>query len=163
MSAIQMAVTAVLFVRPGGERNATTTTCLFENSYPAHYPRPVAVRFYPERCLVSREWSETPTWLDTSPDPTAGQAHHQLVEVERLSKLKHFRRKKLMKSIHNSLGNKLCYVSQAYTMSSSGSKDTVRSGGRLHRSNHERTKPKKHNGRSERVFAITSASRYLEA
>ena len=32
---------------------------------------------------MSRDWSETLTRLDISPDPTAGQAHHQLAGVER--------------------------------------------------------------------------------
>ena len=60
-AASQMAVTAVLFVRTDGEhRNATATetTSVFENSYPAHYPRLLAVRFDPEGCFVSRERSE---------------------------------------------------------------------------------------------------------
>ena len=32
---------------------------------------------------MSREWSESFTSLDISPDPTGGQAHHQLGDVER--------------------------------------------------------------------------------
>ena len=64
-------------VSDGEHRNATATetTSLFENSYPAHYPRLVAVRFDPEGCSVSREWSDTLTRFDISPYPTAGQAH----------------------------------------------------------------------------------------
>ena len=68
-AALQMAVTAVLFVCADAEhRNATATetSSLFENSYPAHYLRPVAMRFDSEGCFVSREWSETLARLDIS-------------------------------------------------------------------------------------------------
>ena len=57
-AASQMAVTAVVSVRTDGKhRNATATetTSLFENSYVAHYPRLVAVRFDSEGCFVSGE------------------------------------------------------------------------------------------------------------
>ena len=54
-AASQMAVTFVLFVRSSGQhRNGTETTSLFENSYPAHYSRLVAVCFEPEGGFVSR-------------------------------------------------------------------------------------------------------------
>ena len=77
-AALQMAVMAVLSVRSDGEyRNATAaeTTGLIENTNVAHHPRPVAVRFDPGGCFVSREWSEALSRLDIFPDPTAGQAH----------------------------------------------------------------------------------------
>ena len=69
---------AVLSVRSDGEyRNATAaeTTGLIENTYVAHHPRPVAVRFDPGVCFGSREWSEALSRLDIFPDPTAEQAH----------------------------------------------------------------------------------------
>ena len=56
---------------------------MFENTNFAQYPRLVAVRFDPEGCFVSREWTEALARLDTLPDHTAGQAHHQLEDVER--------------------------------------------------------------------------------
>ena len=77
-AALLAAVMAVLSVRSDGEyRNATAaeTTSLIENTYVAHHPRPVAVRFDPGVCFVSREWSEALSRLDIFPDPTAGQAH----------------------------------------------------------------------------------------
>ena len=75
-AASQMAVTAVLFVRTGGQRrNATATTSLFENSYLAHHPRLVGFLFDPEGCFVSREWSETLTRVDTSSIWRRGEDH----------------------------------------------------------------------------------------
>ena len=82
---------------------ATETTKLFLNSYLAHYPRPVAIRFDPKGCFVSREWSATLT-----ADPTAGQAYHQLGHEERT--IQNGRRKNLMKSFHNSARNRLCHM-----------------------------------------------------
>ena len=80
-AASQMAVTAVLFVRTDGKHRKATaagTTSLFENAYVAHYPRPVAVRFDPEGCVVSRGWSEALAGLDCFST--------QLGDVERQSK-----------------------------------------------------------------------------
>ena len=77
-AALQMAVMAVLSVRSDGEyRNATAaeTTSLIENTYVAHHPRPVAVRFDLGGCFVSREWNEALSRLDIFADPTAGHSH----------------------------------------------------------------------------------------
>ena len=81
LEAASQMVAAVLFVRADTEhRNATAaeTTSFFENTNFAQYPGPVAVRFDPEGCFGSREWTEAFARLDTLPDHTAGQAHHQL-------------------------------------------------------------------------------------
>ena len=88
-AASQMTIAAVLLVRAKGEHhNATSaeTAMLFENNNMSHYPRAVAMRFAPEDCSVSCEWTETLTSLGITPDPTVGPAHHQVMWNE-LSKL----------------------------------------------------------------------------
>ena len=75
-AASQMIVTAVVFVRTEGEhRNATTadTAMLFDSHYLSHRPRPVAIRFDPEVCLVSREWTKTLARLDIASDPNVAK------------------------------------------------------------------------------------------
>ena len=83
---MQMAVMAVLSVRSDGEyRNVTAaeTTSLVENTYVAHHPRPVAVRFDPGGCFVSREWSEALHGWTFFQTPQRDQRIHQVRDVER--------------------------------------------------------------------------------
>ena len=70
----QLAVAAVLFTRANAP--STDTVDLVGTTFLAQYPRPVGVRFDPEGCFVSREWTDMLTSLDFMPDPTAKQAHH---------------------------------------------------------------------------------------
>ena len=47
------------------------------------HPDPLLCVLIQKGVFVSREWSEALARLDIFPDPTAGQAHHQLGDVER--------------------------------------------------------------------------------
>ena len=108
-AALQMAVMAVLSVRSDGEyRNATAaeTTGLIENTYVAHHPRPVAVRFDPGGCHVSglkrfHGW----TFFQT---PQRDMRIHQVRDVDRTIQTLQRSAGKLHE-IHPSLQNKLCH------------------------------------------------------
>ena len=114
-AALQMAVMAVLSVRSDGEyRNATAaeTTSLIENTYVAHHPRPVAVRFDLGGCFVSRRWSEALSRLDIFQAPQRDIRIYQVWDVERTIQTLEWSAGKLHE-IHPSLQNKLCHGSRA--------------------------------------------------
>lgn len=75
-AASQFVVCSMVFVRTETEhRNATTAETLqcFERDWLGHYPRPGSLRYDPEVCFVSCEWSDALANLRSAPTPQRGR------------------------------------------------------------------------------------------